>query len=188
MKYMIGKLPRRQRGAVMITALMILLLMTVFGVSTMDSNILEERMAGNMRDRNTAFQAAESALRTAENWISTQTSLPNVRDVTDSSDKSPLWDVSTAHPDYPSITTGSPWWYLRDASWWAANGVVLSGAEQIPDVAAQPVYIIEKLPPSTESLEAAQSLDSSDIYLQVTARGVGGSASTVVLLQSVYKW
>ena len=72
---------KRQRGAVMITALMILLLMTIFGISTMDTNILEEKMAGNMRDRNTAFQAAESALRAAEIWIAAQTSMPDVRDI-----------------------------------------------------------------------------------------------------------
>ena len=46
-----------QEGAILITALLILLLLTIFGISTMDTNILEEKMAGNMRDRNSAFQA-----------------------------------------------------------------------------------------------------------------------------------
>ncbi|MCP5426739.1 MAG: hypothetical protein H6964_06100 [Chromatiaceae bacterium] len=187
--------PKRQRGAVMIAALMILLLMTIFGISTMDTNILEEKMAGNMRDRNTAFQAAESALRAAEKWIAAQANLPDVRDISNSSDTSPLWALNSPDPQYPTITNGTPWWDERDAAWWAANGVVLSGGQALPSVdaspggvAAQPVYLIEKLPPSTESLEAAQSLDTSDIYLQVTARGVGGAASTVVVLQTVYKW
>ncbi|MCB1751740.1 MAG: pilus assembly protein PilX [Gammaproteobacteria bacterium] len=179
---------KRQRGAVMITALMILLLMTIFGISTMDTNILEEKMAGNMRDRNTAFQAAESALRAAETWIAAQTSMPDVRDISNSSDTSPLWELTSPDAQYPNITNSTPWWDERDASWWASKGVVLSGSNLLPGVAAQPAYIIEKLPPSTESLEAAQSLDTSDIYLQVTARGVGGTASTVVVLQSVYKW
>ncbi|MCP4284248.1 MAG: pilus assembly protein PilZ, partial [Gammaproteobacteria bacterium] len=96
-----------QRGAIMITALMILLLMTVFGISTMDTNILEEKMAGNMRDRNTAFQSAESALRAAEAWLAAQANLPDIRDVTDSSDTSPLWDLNTADPDSDN---NIPWW------------------------------------------------------------------------------
>ena len=178
---------KKERGAVMITALMILLLMTVFGISTMDTNILEEKMAGNMRDRNTAFQAAESALRAAEIWIAAQTDVHSMtlRDVSDSTDTNPLWDHSSPDPDNSNNKT---WWEERDAAWWADNAVALSSGNELPGVAAQPSYIVEKLPPSTESLEAAQSLDTSDIYLQVTARGVGGADSTVVVLQSVYKW
>lgn len=200
MKFVASKAPLKERGAVMITALMILLLMTVFGISTMDSNILEERMAGNMRDRNTAFQAAESALRAAEVWIQAQSAFDKVRDVTDPDDTNPLWDMNTPDPD---ATNSIPWWAEDewndpdpDDNWWNQRAVVLSGGDALPSgtgadeilIAEQPAYIVEKLPPSTESLEAAQSLDASDIYLQVTARGVGGSASTIVVLQSVYKW
>lgn len=178
---------KRQQGAVMITALMILLIMTIFGISTMDTNILEERMAGNMRDRNTAFQAAESALRAAEVWIASQTDLHSMtlRVVSDPNDSNPLWDFASPDPD---SSTSKPWWEEADQTWWDSKGVLLTGGSQLPGVAVQPAYIIEKLPPGSESLEAAQSLDTSDIYLQVTARGVGGTASTVVVLQSVYKW
>ena len=88
----------KQHGAVMITALMILLLMTIFGISTMDTNILEEKMAGNMRDRNVAFQAAEAALRAGEGEVASWTVLPDLRDVNDATDTSRLWDLKSLDP------------------------------------------------------------------------------------------
>jgi type IV pilus assembly protein PilX len=57
---------RRQDGAVLVVGLIILVILTLLGVQAMRSNVLQERMAGNMRERNLAFQAAESALRLGE--------------------------------------------------------------------------------------------------------------------------
>ena len=179
----------RQRGAIMITALMILLLMTVFGISTMDTNILEEKMAGNMRDRNTAFQAAETALRAGESLVASWGVLPDVRDSSDSTDTSPLWVLNSADP----VTSNNiPWWGegARTLSWWQTNANVLSGSDKVAGLSDdhQPAYLIELLHPRTGTLEAAHSLEGADIFVLVTARGVGQSDSTVVVLQSVYKW
>ncbi len=54
-----------QRGAVLVTALVFLVIMTLLGITAMSTNTLEERMAGNSQDINRAFQAAESGLRSA---------------------------------------------------------------------------------------------------------------------------
>ncbi|MFB1487588.1 MULTISPECIES: PilX N-terminal domain-containing pilus assembly protein [unclassified Thiocapsa] len=56
----------RQKGVVLIVALMFILVMSIVGVTAMHSTIMQERMAGNARDRNLAFQAAEAALRAGE--------------------------------------------------------------------------------------------------------------------------
>jgi type IV pilus assembly protein PilX len=58
--------PRRQHGTVLIIALILLVLMTLIGVTSMQTTTLEEKMAGNSRDRTVALQAAESALRQGE--------------------------------------------------------------------------------------------------------------------------
>ncbi len=179
MKHSIDR--KRQGGAILITALMILLLLTIFGLSSMGTNILEEKMAGNMRDRNSAFQAAESALRAAEAWLATQTTM-------DISSSGPVWDVKSLDPDTSNDT---PWWGEVDAAWWenTDNGVIaLTGADELPGVASQPEYIIEKLPPRPTGLGAGEDLGAADTYLQITARGVGGAPTTVVMLQSIYKW
>lgn len=57
---------RRQRGAVLIVALVMLLLLTMIGLSSMRGTSLQEAMAGNLRDGNLALQAAEAALRKGE--------------------------------------------------------------------------------------------------------------------------
>lgn len=62
-------LPRTQTGAALVISLLILLIMTIFGVSSMQSTTLEERMAGNMRDQNLAFQSAEAALIEGERFL-----------------------------------------------------------------------------------------------------------------------
>ncbi len=58
-----------QRGAVMIVALMLLLVMTVLAVSGIGNSVLEQRMSGNYNHSVTAFQAAEFGLNVAERWL-----------------------------------------------------------------------------------------------------------------------
>ena len=57
---------RRQSGAVLVIGLIILVVLTLLGVQGMRTNVAQERMASNMRERNLAFQAAEAALRQGE--------------------------------------------------------------------------------------------------------------------------
>jgi Tfp pilus assembly protein PilX len=58
-----------QSGVVLIISLVMLLLLSIIGISGMAVTILEEAMAANHRDRNLAFQAAEAALRAGERKI-----------------------------------------------------------------------------------------------------------------------
>lgn len=55
---------RKQRGAALLTALVFLVLLTMLVLSSMGTNIMEERMAGNTQEVNRAFQTAESGLQT----------------------------------------------------------------------------------------------------------------------------
>lgn len=61
--------PRRQGGAVLLTSLVILLVLTLIGVSTMDTTGLEMKMASNNRNAQWTFQMAEAALEEAETVI-----------------------------------------------------------------------------------------------------------------------
>jgi len=51
-----------QRGAALVMALAVLVLLTILGISAMKGSTLEYRMATSIQDKSTAFQAAESAL------------------------------------------------------------------------------------------------------------------------------
>ncbi len=58
-----------QDGMVLLVALVMLLLITMIGVSSMQNATLQEKMAGSVQTRNTTFQNAEAALRAGENAV-----------------------------------------------------------------------------------------------------------------------
>ncbi len=57
--------PRAQGGAVLIVSLIILIILTLIGVSGMTTTSMEERMASNSQEIQRAFQAAESGVALA---------------------------------------------------------------------------------------------------------------------------
>ncbi|MBN3562481.1 pilus assembly PilX family protein [Aliamphritea spongicola] len=56
----------REQGVVLIIALIFLLMLSLIGVSAMQGTTIQEKMAGNLRDQISAFNAAEAALREGE--------------------------------------------------------------------------------------------------------------------------
>lgn len=61
-----GRASTHQRGVVLVVALIMLVIMTLLGLSSIRTVLFEERMTGNTQDRSLAFQAAEAALRDGE--------------------------------------------------------------------------------------------------------------------------
>ncbi len=168
---------RKQSGMVLFIALVLLLVLTIAGVSVVQTTSLEERMARNTRDRMMAFQAAEAALRDAEMCIST---LTNVTVVDEDGDDG-LWDT---------IDFGDPEPWLA-VDWNEANKS--RTATQPAGVAAAPRYIVEHI--ATVVREDDQ-FEISDDYgfgaathiqiFRVTSRGIGGSPNARVMLQSTF--
>ena len=156
---------QKQQGAALVTGLIFMVVLTLLVVAGMRTTILEEKMAGNARDVDLAFQAAEAALREAELSLFYP---PPV--------------LGTPHLIVDSRTVD---FWLATYNWATAapyTGAPLAGA------AAQPSYAIEETPQVRESgssLKAGQFAPSR-IY-KITARGSGGSANTQVFLQSVYR-
>ena len=157
----------RQNGAVLIFCLVFLAILTLMGISGMESTILEERMSGNMQDANTAFQAAESALKAGEAWLGIQVSKP----ATSTDGSTVVWVLDAMDPNTGDTTD---WWAdsARDASWWSANGQSTTGLQ---GVAAQAEYIIEEF-----------SSAGNRTFHRITARGVGQNATSTAKLQSIY--
>lgn len=165
----------------MAISLIILLLMTIIGVSAMQSTTLQEKMAGNLRDSNIAFQAAESALRDAENSLFSTTTLPT-------------FSSSCANGFcLPAAPNGTPQW--KNVSYWNnddktrryrrsinPDAETCTGSptnspddECLPYVSKQPRTMIEELviPPLDPS-------EPPTIRHRVTAQGYGASANNVV--------
>ncbi|WP_431196864.1 pilus assembly PilX family protein [Pseudomonas baetica] len=58
-----------QRGMALLVSLVFLLLLTLIGLSSMQSATLQEKMAGSVALRNQSFQNAEAALRVGESGV-----------------------------------------------------------------------------------------------------------------------
>ncbi len=60
----------RQKGAVLVVALILLLVVTLLGAAVMQGGSLEMKMANNSQERQVAFNAAEEGLRQTEIFLS----------------------------------------------------------------------------------------------------------------------
>lgn len=166
-----------QRGATLLVGLVMLLLMTVIGLAAMRGSGMQELMAGNMRDRNLAFQSAEAGLRAAEDVLNGATL--------------PAFDGSQA--GYAQDIDGSKRTGFWSAYSWQAGSVLTTMG--LDRVAAQPRFVIEEVSSTVvnagadgSAIDFASSLKSEDIvYYRVTSRGVGGTANSVVIVQSTFK-
>ena len=95
----------KERGAALIITLLILLVMTLLGITAITTSSLEEKMAGNMRDQYMAQQAGDSIIRDAESWIFKLTSKPTPSCAPTAAER--VWD-STCLPDV--MTQTDSWW------------------------------------------------------------------------------
>lgn len=58
-----------QSGISLLVVLILLIVMSILGIAVLRSSAMQERMSANMRDRSLAFQAAETALRYAQDEV-----------------------------------------------------------------------------------------------------------------------
>ncbi|MHC8317728.1 pilus assembly PilX family protein [Pseudomonas sp. LB3P31] len=65
--------PHSQRGMALLVSLVFLLLLTLIGLSSMQSATLQEKMATSVSLRNQSFQNAEAALRMGESAVQLDT-------------------------------------------------------------------------------------------------------------------
>ena len=65
-----------QLGVVLITSLLLLLVVTIMAVSMFRSFGIQEKIAGNVREKQRATQAAASTLQYAEWWLGSQSNAP----------------------------------------------------------------------------------------------------------------
>ncbi len=170
----------RPKGFVLIAALALLLMLTLLSIGMFRSLGLEERIAGNTREKADAFYAAQSALQNAEAWLSAG----NAGQGTGCSLVSP-----TNTPQICTLATTPAQQTLATTLWNATYGttfvppvVTINGVVQAQMTTAQyfadPQYAITYLGPDPANANA-------NLY-QVTAQGFGGTQNSVAVVQSVY--
>jgi type IV pilus assembly protein PilX len=176
--------PSRQKGATLFTALIFLIMLSLLGVSAAQMSVLEERMSGNTRNRDLAFQAAEAALEHVEHNLSIG---DNIRSLIPAPANSTSGTI--AGPGLRAINVCLP----NSADYWNGSGVADCGGttqqyawssttartptHSLNQVASQPQYVVERFPN-----------DGTTEKYRVTARGVGGDSAAVVILQAMFSY
>ncbi len=173
---------KTQQGVVLIVGLVMVLLITIVGLSAIRGTGLQESMAGNMRDRNTAFQSAESALRFGESIVSIKVKTVPSFDCT----KGLCEDQEKTNPA-KSVR------YWNEDGWQKIAVEVDLGLDYVEH---QPRVILELLDSDAGSCAAGEgsgigqgslTMIGDCIPYRITALGYGGDENTQVIVQSAYK-
>ena len=173
-----------QKGAVLAIGLILLLVLSLVGVTNMNKVTTSERLAGNERDMNLAFQAAEAALQEGERMISNlggaaaptpQPCEENNCNCQNNSCKTTIWESENI--------------VVWDDINWDTQSRIMSD-DNIPGnnygkdtLAAIPRYVIEFVGMKNFSLTNPIPL----YYYRITSKARGSTEESEVILQSVYR-
>jgi type IV pilus assembly protein PilX len=159
---------QRQRGVSLVIVLVLLVATSILGIAILRSTAMQERMSANLRDRSLAFQAAEAALRYAQNEVLA----------------AGAWDTTVPAPGCTAesicSTGATPVWSAVPAAEFDAAGVGLVAA---------PEYWIEYLgtgPGRKGSCDQLPpTLDCFSPMYRITARSQAADRAEVVLQANV---
>ncbi len=165
----------RQSGLVLITALILLIMMTLLALTAVRMISQQERMAGYSYDRGLAFQAAEAALRSAEAALEAIKPTPTSGACSSFSGSS-----LTVHVCPIPGTTETRWTDTTFAGW--ANAATVGSG----DLSITPQYFAEYLGNTfpCDPADPSASATTCKRY-RITARA-GGNGRAAAMLQSVY--
>lgn len=157
-----------QEGVALPVVIIIMVVIALLATSGMDDASMQERMSGNLRDREMAFQAAEAALRAGERWL--------------------------LDPDNRATVTANEWPDGDDWNGWnGANPTGTLGDLYTSDdgaiLAAEPVFYVGQPQPvedMTANIEFTGESPAPRLFYPILARAVGGTDGSVVVLRSVY--
>ncbi|MDQ2068807.1 pilus assembly PilX family protein [Natronospira bacteriovora] len=176
--------PRQQRGAALLFSLIILLLLTVIGVTALQTTTLQERMAGAQRDRYIAFQVAEATVREVERFLD-QLVLPTFDGTNGlhhhaSSPLNLVYEDDKRRVDWVATFAQSS---VNPRSY---DGAVIQSA--LPDGAVRPLWVVEEVPSAGAGgpVAADEASVEGNIY-RITTLARGPSGRSLVVLQVVYR-
>ncbi|WP_068174284.1 pilus assembly PilX family protein [Hydrogenophaga taeniospiralis] len=179
--------PKRERGAVLIISLILLVLITLIGVASLRNVVLEAKMSSNYYDRSLAFQSAEAGLRAGEKIAKDQAEATpkhtQALALTVPTDASQC-NASTACSGGLCSAPG-PYcegrWTMTDATWTNATAVTLNA-----QAGSSPQYFVEFLGNAFPCDPSTPTVNATCARYRITARSQSGTGRAAVMLQSVY--
>ncbi len=170
-----GQRVRRETGAALVVALLLLVVLTIIGIAAMQTTRMEERMAGNTRDLNLAFQGAEAALRDGEARIRARAFRPD----TCSTAPCEFWQPGTLPPLEQQADS---WWKNTDQT----QEYGQPGVDELTELAEDPRYVIESIGFVPDSLTVGHGVPEGRDFFEITARATGGSGRANTVVQSTF--
>jgi len=169
-------LPSRQRGAALVVSMLLLLVMTVLALTASQATQQQERMAGNARDLDLAFQASEAGLRTAEIHIQQIVAPKRAASIIcDRRDECDAIDRKDAAQDYQH----------RAPAWWEDNAHEME--QPLAQIEVKPRYVIERWADVPDTLTLGSSMQKSGtIYYVATSRAQGATDTAVAIVETSY--
>ncbi len=194
----------KQKGSVLIISLVLLLVLTILGISSIDNTTMEEKMAGNLYQRNLGFQSAEAALRVGEEDL---LSLNKDEKITPSNDgSSGIWvkdepGTDGTKPDGSAGEASSAWYRSWDVEqvWLESpcektlkkasecgGGDTYHGVFKNIETDREGYYLVEYDKRKCDSLVVGQQVDQQSCldYYNMTALGLGPGRHAKVYLRS----
>jgi type IV pilus assembly protein PilX len=184
-----GKAASKQRGMVLISSMLLLMIVTIFAVSMFRSFGVEERIAGNTRDKERARAAAMTALQYAEWWI-TQNNWANAGNcapalLNANANQGQVCLKSTGLNTYVANVTQVPW----------TNGAQELGTVYTPPgppamntaSAANPDYYYRAPRFYISYISNFNHVVTCGNLYQIDAWGTGSSANTVAEVESTFQ-
>jgi len=161
----------QQNGATLPIALVLLFLVTLLGVSTIQTTQMQEKMSANLQDKEISFMAAESALAAGEAWVIGLTAMPT---------------PTTTCGSFPCIIERIDNSNFASASdsWWTSNSAQY--ATSLSNVTTPPRYLIEfiQFVPDSPVIGQSSGQVPGVYYYQITAKGTGSTDEAETILQS----
>jgi type IV pilus assembly protein PilX len=198
-----------QRGFALLMALIFLALITLLAVGAGQRSLLQQRMAGSLRNAQQARMSAETALRGAEYQIWLKASRPGQGLHCQEGGISGDDGCIVYRPQSAAYAKGGQVTTFRTAAGWidgigkryagpAGRGYTRDNGEPTAVLAYDPVYLIEDLgserPPGAGTLHESGNTgpnhggaDEVDLHVyRITARGAGGNPRVVSVVQSTF--
>jgi type IV pilus assembly protein PilX len=174
----------RQRGVALVTSLLLLVIITILALSMFRSFGTQEKIAGNLREKERALHAAESAQQYAEWWllqgansatgstISCTVSVPGTLTTGQICNQTPQQQLGVA------AVTQVPW--PIQVTYLPQNMPLLGG----PPVVGNPPYFAT---PAFWITDIGRAADNQGEAYQIDAYGYGSAANTVAIVESAYE-
>jgi type IV pilus assembly protein PilX len=183
--------PRRQRGVILVTAMLLLIVVTIMALSMFRGYGAQERLAGNTRDKQRALAAAISAQQYAEFQLASGTApLPGVCPAGILPSGMQVCLPPPAPAPLPNFAT-LPWLtgvnylvFTQNAINGVSNVISATGtadnATQSASYVQAPQFNVIDLGPN-----APGALPAGEVY-QVDGVGFGGTSNTVAVVESTF--